>query len=232
MNKPYQYPGEELTFFEGAITWKKYLTKKIQPFIQGSVLEVGAGIGGTAKILNDGSAKSWIMLEPDEEMYKRLLKDKYSFPTNTSIINGVITNLDQRFETILYIDVLEHIEDDTAELLTASAHLNDNGHLIVLSPAFNFLYSKFDKEIGHYKRYKKEDLKKITPAALKLISIQYLDSCGFFASMANKFFLRQSYPSRKQLHFWDKYLIRISKITDPLFLYSFGKSILAIWEKQ
>jgi len=231
MSKPYQYSGNELSLFEEAKTWKRYFKKKIQHFIHGSVLEVGAGIGGTTKILNDGSAKKWTMLEPDENLYSYLLKNTPSFPPNTSIEKGSMADATQKFDTILYIDVLEHIKDDAAELARASSHLNGKGCLIVLCPAFNFLFSDFDRSIGHIRRYKKKELKKITPPGMKLILIRYLDSAGFFASAANKFLLHQSYPSRIQIRFWDKCLVPISKITDPLFLYLFGKSILTVWEK-
>jgi len=171
------------------------------------------------------------VLEPDENMYRLLLKKTDSFPPNTSVKKGSLADVTQKFDTILYIDVLEHIKDDAAELARASSHLNGKGRLIVLCPAFNFLFSDFDRSIGHIRRYKKKELKKITPPGMKLILIRYLDSAGFFASAANKFLLHQSYPSRIQIRFWDKCLVPISKITDPLFLYLFGKSILTVWEK-
>ena len=52
------------------------------------------------------------------------------------------------------MNVLEHIEDDKEELNIAVSKLNQGGHLIILVPAHNELYSKFDKEIGHFRRYK------------------------------------------------------------------------------
>ena len=192
MSKPYEYSGNELVLFEEAKTWKRYFKKKIHRFIHGDVLEVGAGIGGTTKILNDGSAKKWTMLEPDENMYEYLSKNADSFLSNTCIEKGSLADQTQKFDTILYIDVLEHIKDDASELTRAATHLNSKGCLIVLSPAFNFLFSEFDKAIGHIKRYKKKELKNITPSGMKLLSIMYLDSAGFFASAANKFFLHQS----------------------------------------
>ena len=231
MSNQYQYPGKELTLFQEAIKWKKYFRRKIHRFLQGSILEVGAGLGGTAKILNDGSAKSWTLLEPDERLYKHLLSEQQLFPANTRIVKGSISDLHQNFDAVLYIDVLEHIENDKAELTIASSRIANDGYLVVLSPAFNFLFSEFDKAIGHYRRYTKKDLRKITPVGMRLISVQYLDSFGLLASLANKFFLHRSYPSQKQIWFWDKCLIPISKITDPLFLYLFGKTILAVWEK-
>lgn len=64
--------------------------------------------------------------------------------------------------------MLEHIEADAAEMNKAAALLNPGGHIIVLSPAFQFLYNPFDKAIGHYRRYNKRMLKKLQARHYKL----------------------------------------------------------------
>jgi len=231
MIESYQYAGKELVVFQQATRWKKYFSKKMSRFIRGSVLEVGAGIGATTRILNNGSPESWTMVEPDEEMYNSLARNLHSFPSNTRVFHGSLADISKQFDTIIYVDVLEHVRNDAAELQQAAMHLRAGGHLIVLSPAFQFLFSEFDKAIGHHKRYSKKNLTLITPPATRLVTLNYLDTAGFVASVANRLILHQSYPSKKQVSFWDKCLIPISEITDRLFLYLFGKSILAIWEK-
>jgi SAM-dependent methyltransferase len=138
----------------------------------------------------------------------------------------------EKFDTIIYIDVLEHIEDDNKEMKRACELLQPNGHLIILSPAYNFLFSPFDKAIGHYRRYTSKTLKQAMPAELKLVTLNYLDSVGLFASLANKLFLKQTYPSKKQIQTWDRLMIPVSKWMDKIFFHSFGKSILGIWRKE
>lgn len=233
MEENYHYPGDELAFFAQAANWKNYITEKIAPYINGDVLEVGAGIGATTKTLNKGRARSWTMLEPDEQMASALRQNIEQFPSNSVCTQGTIYDVQGRtFDTILYIDVLEHIENDQKELSEAARLLNDGGKLIVFSPAFQFLYSPFDKAIGHYQRYEKASLKKIVPENMQQLSLTYMDTAGFFASAMNKIFLRQSYPTLKQVLFWDRYLVPVSKISDIIFLHSFGKSILGVWQKQ
>ena len=109
--------------------------------------------------------------------------------------------------------------------------LNSGGHIIVLSPAFQFLYNPFDKAIGHYRRYNKKMLGMITPAGLQLVSNKYYDSIGYFAALMNKLFLRKKYPTLKQVLFWDNWMVPVSKVTDKLFFHRFGKSIIGILEK-
>ena len=236
MDESIKYPGQELKLFEKSMNWKKYFSQFIQPYIHGTVLECGAGIGTTTKMLNNGTYQEWILLEPDKEM-AGILRNKMSLrelPPNCKVIEGTISALENnsRFDAILYIDVLEHIKDDNAEIEMAVFHLNPGGHLIILSPAFASLYSKFDNAIGHYRRYAKRKLKSLLPDSLKQKSLRYLDSPGFFLSFTNRIFLKQKYPTEKQVYFWDKFLIPLSKISDKIFNYSFGRSILGIWEKK
>jgi ubiquinone/menaquinone biosynthesis C-methylase UbiE len=236
MKEQYSYPGQELAFFEKAVNWKSYFSYYIKPYIGKNVLEVGSGIGATTSLLNDGTANEWTLLEPDEAMLN-ILKEKLNTHlqfSNCTLLNKTTGELDanRKFDAIIYIDVLEHIEDDRKEIETATNLLEKNGHLIILSPAYNFLFSPFDKAIGHYRRYTASSLKSVMPAELDLIKMNYLDSVGFFASFANKLFLKQSYPSEKQIRMWDNYMIPISRWTDKIFFHSFGKSILGIWRKK
>ena len=228
------YIGGELEIFAHAKNWKSYYSGLLSPF-SGKVLEVGAGIGATTAILCDGSQTQWLCLEPDGQLLAQieiLIKDG-KHPACCMPKIGTLSNLesDALFDNILYIDVLEHIENDRAELEEAALHLAPGGRLIVLSPAFQFLYSPFDKSIGHYRRYTTATLSAISPQSCKLARLIYLDSLGLLTSLGNRLLLKQSMPTIKQILFWDRYIVPLSKITDRLFGYRFGRSIIAIWQR-
>ena len=233
MTDSFKYDGDELVLFQHAKHWKKYFSQQIKPYIKGNVLEVGAGIGATTQLLNDGSAGKWLLLEPDEEMSTGLKKkiDAKELPANCQLQTGTIEDVTSTFDTIIYIDVLEHIEKDAEEMEKAAAILNAGGYIIVLSPAFQFLYNPFDKAIGHHRRYNKKMVRNITPAGLQLISSKYYDSVGYFAALMNKLFLRKKYPTQQQVLFWDNWMVPVSKVTDNIFFHSFGKSIIGVWKK-
>ena len=236
MKNQYTYPGQELAFFEKAANWKAYFSSLIRPYIGQNVLEVGSGIGATTCLLNDGRATQWTLLEPDDAMSNILherKKNDVQFD-NCIIYSSTIAefNPSEKFDTIIYIDVLEHIADDKDEVKKASELLHRNGHLILLSPAYNFLFSPFDQAIGHYRRYTSATLKATIPEQFQQEKLQYLDSVGFFASLANKLMLKQTYPSERQIKTWDRLMVPLSKWTDKLFFHSFGKSILGIWRKE
>ncbi len=229
------YIGDELELFEHAHNWKDYFANKLQTFISGDVAEVGAGLGGTTAILCAGTEDSWTCLEPDSELCKDIVSKVAAgtLPGNVEPVVATLENFDPeaKFDTIMYIDVLEHIEGDKAEADLAASRLKPGGRLIVLAPAHQSLYTPFDKAIGHYRRYSKASLKALNPAGLELETSFYLDSVGLLASLANKLFLQQSSPRLSQIKFWDNVIIPVSKVLDPLLMRSLGKTVIAVWKK-
>lgn len=231
MTNDFEYIGDELEIFALALNWKNYFKSRIEQYIAGDVLEVGAGIGATTKFLFNDSVKSWTALEPDRGLIEGFESGLVS-PKISKMV-GTISDLgDDSFDTILYIDVLEHIEDDRNELVMAANKLRKGGKLIVLSPAFQFLFSEFDRKIGHFRRYTKASLSKISPNELILQEMFYLDSVACLLSFANAYFLKSSMPKRSQIVFWDSYIVPISKIVDPMFANFIGRSLIAIWGKS
>ena len=229
------YIGQELELFATAVNWKEYLRRQIQPWLGAQVLEVGAGIGATTRFLFPPSSRRWVCLEPDSAMAQHLQEsiNTGELPGKCEVMIGSVADVasPELFDSILYIDVLEHIEDDAAEVRRVAEHLNPGGRLIILSPAHQCLYTEFDRSIGHFRRYNARMIKALTPNTLTLERLRYLDVVGTCASLANVVLLRQSMPSERQILVWDRLMVPISRWIDPLFAYSLGKSILAVWTR-
>jgi hypothetical protein len=113
----------------------------------------------------------------------------------------------------------------------AATHLRSGGRIVVLSPAFNWLYSEFDRAVGHYRRYTRKDAERLTIQCLSLQRVFFLDSIGFFASLTNRLLLRASTPSKNQVRLWDRRFVPISVYSDMAFGSLFGKSIVMVWQK-
>lgn len=229
-----KYIGNELEIFEHARNWKAYYGSFIKPKLGKQVAEIGAGLGGTTTALCDGTQESWLCVEPDGELtneIERKINDGV-LPTICKSFTGYSSDVEKQVDSILYIDVIEHIEDDSAELLQAANLLRTGGYLFVIVPAHQSLYSPFDKLIGHFRRYSRERLKAAVPASMQIETAYYLDSAGYFASLVNKLFLKQSMPTLKQVRFWDRVIVPVSRVTDRLLGYNFGKSVLLIARKK
>ncbi len=237
MNEPREffYSGKELDLFALATNWKSYVKREIGEYLVGHVLEVGAGIGGTTTALNDGSAVGWLCVEPDSKQAQRLhsLAARHGDNHVPLVVAGSVDAFAEKplFDCILYIDVLEHIDNDRLEIEMAAKLVRGGGHIVVLSPAYQWLFSEFDKSIGHRRRYNKQSLRKLMPAKWLEKKLAYLDSVGILLSLGNVVALRQSLPTHFQIMLWDRVCVPISRALDCLSFGAFGKSILAVWQR-
>jgi len=230
-----KYVGSELELFAEAHRWKAYFSDRIRPHLGENVLEVGAGLGGTTAILSKGFQGRWSCLEPDAALANEInaAVSAGKLPPSCSAATGTLATLSEsaRFDSILYVDVLEHIEEDRGEAERAASRLSPGGRLIVLSPAYQWLYSPFDQAIGHFRRYSKRTLLKAIPTSLDLVEFSYLDSVGLIASAGNRFVTKASMPTPAQIRLWDRVMVPMSRILDPLVGHSFGKSVFGVWQK-
>jgi hypothetical protein len=105
-------------------------------------------------------------------------------------------------------------------------------HLVILCPAHEFLFSPFDRAIGHYRRYNKAMYRALSPNGLRLIELAHLDSAGILLSLANRMLLRRSVPPHRQILFWNRWIVPCSRVLDTLFCGSLGKSLLGMWRME
>ncbi len=223
------YPGKELENFDKAKVWRFYIYRQIKKYISKSVLEVGAGIGSfTSNYIH--LSKNITLTETDKNNFI-LIKKKFK-REKFLIYNKETKKLKKKYDSIMYLNVLEHIKNDKKELEIATSKLKKNGFLIILVPAHNELYSKFDKAVGHHKRYNLNFFKKLKIKKTKLEKLYFLDFMGYFLYYINKiFFKNETYPSQFKIFLWDKIFTPITIVIDKLFLYKVGKNILFVLKK-
>jgi len=238
MDSVHGYVGAELGLFAQAVNWKRYLQRQLATFIQGRVLEVGAGIGETTRFVRTDDCSHWTCLEPDPNLARQIVLEMQGISParadTLTVVVGTVADLAEAsgYDAVLYIDVLEHIENDTFELQQAARLLKDGGHLIVVSPAHPWLFSPFDKAIGHYRRYSRRALQELTPQGLTLRRLRYLDSVGLLASAGNRILLKSRLPTTRQIAVWDKLMVPLSRFFDVALGYRVGKSVYAVWQRQ
>lgn len=231
----FSYVGTELDVFALAENWKAYYGSFLRPFLAGDVLEVGAGLGATTRALCDGSQARWTCLEPDPALGAAISRAiaEGALPACCRVVGAGVASLPDGdlYDAILYIDVLEHIEDDRGELASAARHLKQGGRLVVLSPAHAWLFTPFDAAIGHHRRYTKATLADAVPPGLARERLDYLDAAGLFLSLGNRIFLRSAHPTAAQILFWDRRVIPVSRVLDRALGRRAGKSVLGIWRR-
>lgn len=225
------YNGWELESFDEASNFRKLQQKKIKIFIKNKdILDIGSGNGGLIKYyLKETNKVSAI--EPSVKL-KEILKTKYKKKIN---IFSNKNKLKRKYDVILYMDVIEHIKKYNNEINSIKKYLKKNGFIVINVPAFNFLYTDFDKKIGHIKRFSKKDILRISRQHdLKIEKIEYYDSIGFFLILLSKFILKINLNKKNvknNVKIWNS-LIPISEFFDKIFLNLIGKSLICVLKNK
>ena len=225
------YLNHVLKYFDLAKNYRSYQLDLIKDYIGKKILEIGPGNGEIIENFQDEKHEI-TLIDNDSEMCK-VLKEKFKENKNIKILNSDINSVNEKYNSILYMDVIEHIENDIDELDRACNLLSDFGRLIIIVPAFNFLFSDFDKDVGHYRRYYKKDfLNYAKNKNLKILSLKYFDSLGFFILSLSKFL---NFKGRNNavigIKVWNM-LMPLSRLIDKLFFHQFGKSLICVIEKN
>ena len=205
MNNFKHYEGWELPFFDKAKNFRKYQLDILKKHIKGIVGEIGPGNGTLCeKYLN--LSDHIFLFEPSINFYNNL-NLKFKSLGKVKVINDEFKPSGQKFDCILLMDVIEHIDDPSELLMQAKSSLNQNGKILINVPAFQHLYSKFDRDVGHVKRYdKKTFLNTVKEIPKDKINLFYYDSVGYFMSLLSKllFDLLGRYSGNYQRNFKQK----------------------------
>ena len=224
------YPVEATERFDDAKFHRKYCMSFVKKFIHGNVLEVGAGCGSFTRDYIDDKMNA-TLTETDNKNFEDLKKN-FINNKNIKISNKTIFEIEDKFDTILYLHVLEHIKDDRKELKEIETKLNKGGHLIIMVPRHQKLYSNFDKSIGHFRRYRKNFFINYGKKnKIKLVKIIYFDSMGFLFVCLNRLINSKKKSSVNIGTFIWNLCIPISRFLDKVLGFSIGKSILCIYKK-
>jgi hypothetical protein len=143
----------------------------------------------------------------------------------------VSTKYQEYFDSIVYVNVLEHIEKDEDELGYIHNSLKKGGNVCIFVPALSWLYSDFDRSIGHYRRYHKKELrKKLEKLGFEVISINYFDIIGIIPWFIMLKILKGK-PDPKKIAFYDKVVVPFSRVIESFIPLPFGKNLIAIARK-
>ncbi len=226
-----KYPVDATERFDNANFHIKYCLTLIKKYIQGDILEVGAGCGSFTRNYYNQKINNITLTEKDERNIETL-KSRFNNYKNIEVLNLPVDKIEKKFDSILYFHVLEHIENDLLEIEKAKSKLNSGGYLVFIVPASKRIYGNLDKAVGHFRRYEK-DFFKNDLMNLKLLNLKHLDSIGYVLYYLNKiFFTKETFPSNLKIFLWDKIFTPVTIIIDFLLNYSFGKCIVAIYKKD
>jgi len=147
--------------------YNAWLWEKVAPYVGTRVLEVGAGTGNMTRQM---ASRELVVATDVDEKYVRLLRNTFSNDAHVRVCTfdlggDVPAELGGGFDSIICLNVLEHVEDDVAALRHLHDLLAPNGRVVLIVPALRRLYGEIDRAIGHYRRYEQAELAERLSAA-------------------------------------------------------------------
>ena len=235
MSEPTVYIGKDLEAMSFAVNYHRWILGEFRPFLGRRLLEVGAGTGAFSELLLRENPESLILVEPSE-MFDALQKNISPSETGTKITfyQTTFAQIAARVEpdSIIYVNVLEHIEDDRTELSIIYKTLKTGGRCFIFVPALSALYGEFDRRIGHFRRYAKKEIEeKCRAAGFRIRQSKYFDFAGIFPWYVKYKILKSDSLEDGAVALYDKFAVPLAQKFEAVFPAPIGKNVLIVAEK-
>lgn len=230
---------ETLSVIANADKLNTWFYDTIRPFCSGKILEIGSGIGNISQYFIKNNSD--IILSDLREIYLKTLTNR--FPAfnqlNFYLLDLVDPNFDVlhkekfgSFDTIFALNVVEHISEDQQAIKNCYKLLKKGGKLIILVPAYQALYNRFDSELEHYRRYNQRSLNVLFDTAqFKIIQNQYFNAAGILGWYVSGRLLKNKLIPEGQMKFYN-FLVPIFKAFDKLVCNKIGLSVMTVGIKE
>jgi 2-polyprenyl-3-methyl-5-hydroxy-6-metoxy-1,4-benzoquinol methylase len=229
---------QTLEVISKAHRFNRWMYDTIRPYCNGNILEVGSGIGNISSFFVQDNFQ--ITLSDVDDHYLQTLKNKYA--TSSNVRDIMLLNLEHNefenayhdkqnsFDTIFLLNVLEHIKDDDKAIQNCKYLLKDGGTLIILVPAYSWLYAKLDITLAHYRRYTLRKLKSIfSRQHLTVKANFYFNGIGIIAWSYAKVFRLSVVPST-EMNMYNT-VVPFAKLVDKIVLHRIGLSAVIVGNK-
>lgn len=240
MSEKIVYVGKDLEVMSFAVNYHKWILDEFRPFLGKKFIEVGAGTGSFSELLLDEKPETLTMVEPSE-MFAQLKENISQIKTGATLTfhqeifaqARARIDADERPDSIIYVNVLEHIEDDLNELSMIYETLESGGRCFIFVPALMSLYGEFDRQIGHFRRYTKTELEeKCRAAGFKVVKSKYFDLVGIIPWYIKYKLLKSASLESGAVTLYDKFAVPLTKLFENLLTPSIGKNVILIAEKS
>ncbi len=215
--------------------YNRWLYEQIEAYLGRRLIEVGSGTGNITQFL---CAEGREVVATDVvPRYREILQERFGQQPNFRVgkfdLNQAAPSelAAEQFDTVVCLNVLEHIADDLFALEQMRAVLAGDGHLVLLVPAHPLLYGEFDRALGHFRRYRKSELiGKLKGKGFKICQVKFFNFAAVLPWLINGRLLRRAYLPEGQVSLADRLvpLLKLERLIGP----PLGISLIAIAQKQ
>jgi SAM-dependent methyltransferase len=232
MDREVTYQGADLEALATLNRYQSWIVDTFQPYLSGRAVEFGAGIGNISMRIRS-HVSSLDLVEPSANLIPPLVRRFEGDGAVAVFRERLEAHLpkidDETYDTVILVNVLEHIEDDTQALENLRRVLKPGGHLLLFVPALKFLYSDLDALVGHYRRYQRPSLnEKVTDAGLQVVRSQYFDTLGVFPWWLLNTMMGATAFNPFLVGVYDAVFAPASRMLESLVAPPFGKNIILV----
>lgn len=230
----FTYSGEELDSLAGARNYYGWITRRFAPYLGKRIVEVGAGIGTFAEHLREAAPQADLTLvEPARNNWPHL-RARFADRPGVRTVQGYLEDAGAAgsADTVVAVNVMEHVKDDAGFLRAAHRLLSPGGHLLLFVPALPWIYGTLDEAFEHYRRYTKPSLEgAIRGAGFAPLRIAYTNLPGVLAWWMTGRVLRRRTVRASDAKLYDRFAIPWIAALERLGAPPLGQSLIAISRK-
>lgn len=229
-----EYAGEELAALKEAGNYYRWILRTFSPFLRKRVLEVGAGIGTfSERLLGQAQVGELTLIEPSERLFSSL-HQRFAGNERVKLVRGYLNEVipSNSTDSIVLVNVLEHVSDDSQVLAQARRILSPDGTLLIFVPALRWLYGSLDRTFDHLRRYTGDSLAGLLKAAgFRLICLHYFNFPGVFTWFAAGRVLRRSRIRPIDVRIYDRWVVPWASWIEGHWNPPIGQSLVAVGDK-
>jgi cyclopropane fatty-acyl-phospholipid synthase-like methyltransferase len=229
-----RYAADDLETMSEARNYQAHVFDLVCPHVGSQVLEVGCGIGTMTNQLLDHAARV-VCIEPNLNCAARA---RETLAGNDRVTIRVChleecnraELQEQRFDTVVCVNVLEHIEDDVHALaLFRDVVSGTGGRVLIFVPAIQRIYGPHDAALGHHRRYSRRTLRAAFNAAgLDVVSIRYTNPVGLLGWIYNRYLTGNTEHTSRQVRLFDRFIAPWALPLERVFVPPIGLSLFAV----
>ena len=240
MSEKHGYAGKDLEAMSFAVNYHRWILSIFEPHLGKRIVEVGAGTGSFSELLLEQHLNSLSLVEPSTAMHQQLCRrmEELRPAVTVKTYNDVFANVAEEIrstaqpDSVIYVNVLEHIADDVNELNVINRTLDAGGRLFLFVPALSWLHGSMDRQLGHFRRYTRTELeRKCVAAGFRVIVSRYFDVMGVLPWWVKYKLLKSKEMEAGAVRFYDQRVVPVARMMESSIEPPIGKNVVLIAEK-